>query len=212
MIIALISIHFQEALSSIISAKTKERNKVIPDPPTNPSTSPAVTSSPITQIITAPTPKKKRQRTIYPKAPDEDTCKICNIAFKTQKEFVDHFKAHHPGEFPLHCPEPGCAYAALMPNAIRQHIFKKHSSDEVIDSKKNMVCQECGKRFFSNNNLRHHILMHKGLKPFSCGQCGKKFRCQQAVDVHVFRVHENVRNFHCPHCPWKFKDHVSLRG
>jgi KRAB domain-containing zinc finger protein len=95
---------------------------------------------------------------------------------------------------------------------MRKHFLLKHAPDEVRDSTKNHICPTCGKRFHGNNNLRYHMLTHTKERPFKCVQCGKGFRQQQALDVHHFRLHENVRNFACPHCPWKFKDAPSLKG
>ena len=36
-------------------------------------------------------------------------------------------------------------------------------------------CSICDKKFNHTSNLRKHLIMHSGLKPFHCNVCQKKF-------------------------------------
>lgn len=45
-------------------------------------------------------------------------------------------------------------------------------------------CQECGKKFRTRSNLDVHMRVHNGDLPFICEQCGKAFRYQFNLHVH----------------------------
>uniref|UniRef100_A0A3Q3FQ76 C2H2-type domain-containing protein n=1 Tax=Labrus bergylta TaxID=56723 RepID=A0A3Q3FQ76_9LABR len=36
-------------------------------------------------------------------------------------------------------------------------------------------CPECGKAFRINSELKKHMMVHTGERPYSCPMCGKKF-------------------------------------
>ena len=49
-------------------------------------------------------------------------------------------------------------------------------------------CQECGKKFHTNGNLRKHMIVHSGEKPYKCDLCDKSFaqvKCDPVVSQNV---------------------------
>lgn len=50
-------------------------------------------------------------------------------------------------------------------------------------------CPYCGKAFGSKKDLRRHVMIHEGLKPFTCDICGKEFRLKHHLKSHKFLVH-----------------------
>lgn len=54
------------------------------------------------------------------------------------------------------------------------------------------VCETCGKSFSSLGNMRKHALIHTGLKPYQCPQCGRRFLLKHHLQKHLGTVHARV--------------------
>ena len=62
-------------------------------------------------------------------------------------------------------------------------------------------CGICGREVV---NIKNHMLIHSGERPFACSLCPKRFRQQANLKKHI-DVHTGERKFSCPICHQKFR-------
>lgn len=74
-----------------------------------------------------------------------------------------------------------------------------------------IACQECGATFACGANLRNHMRIHTGERPFVCEECGASFTQRSNMRSHK-RVHTGERPYMCGICGQTFARSSHLPG
>ena len=53
---------------------------------------------------------------------------------------------------------------------------------------KTHICDTCGAQFLRGSNLKAHVRIHTGEKPYKCDTCGAHFSSKGILNIHE-RVH-----------------------
>lgn len=114
------------------------------------------------------------------------SCSKCSHGAENGKLLFDHIFAEHMKETRLFCST--CEYQGNTPSAVLLHFTRAHEFDKEMCPECGKVvrslaqhkaihnpelcrqhkCDECGKGFASNVDLRRHEMIHSGLKPHAC--------------------------------------------
>ncbi|XP_053698182.1 zinc finger protein 492-like [Sabethes cyaneus] len=87
---------------------------------------------------------------------------------------------------------------------IKDHILEVHQKESLPK------CLLCEKTFTTSRSLERHMLVHTGIKPYSCDQCDATFRRLLDYRHHKSIVHDGVNPHVCSECNEEFKNYRQL--
>ncbi|XP_051996965.1 zinc finger and BTB domain-containing protein 11-like [Xyrauchen texanus] len=155
----------------------------------------------------------------------EHTCNECGMVFQRRYALIMHALKH----------EKACSFKCSICNkefqyaaSLRAHLARhKHqntkrasmtgasedpqaSEDQAkYRTKREFVCDICGKTLPKLYSLRIHMLSHTGVRPHSCKVCGKSFATKHNLKMH-WALHDSFKRFPCTVCEKSFVTKRSL--
>ncbi|XP_036372007.1 zinc finger protein 696-like, partial [Megalops cyprinoides] len=141
-----------------------------------------------------------------PQSPAPFPCLSCHRTFQTCAQLLRHQQSHGQQEGVTQHLCMHCAASFPRPSLLLQHQRSQHASKPC-----GFLCTECGRAFNSHSNLRIHLNVHTGARPYACDDCGKSFSQSGALRVHR-RIHTGERPYTCTYCGRGFSNLAGLRA
>ncbi|KFB38378.1 hypothetical protein ZHAS_00005732 [Anopheles sinensis] len=95
------------------------------------------------------------------------------------------------------CPYPGCDFTAETYRTMYMHKRTKHMTMH--------KCEVCKKEFPFAANLREHMTVHTGEKPYRCEVCDRSFRHSAMYRRHLLTHSDTGSSHSCELCKKSFK-------
>ncbi|KAJ0065235.1 hypothetical protein NL108_006577, partial [Boleophthalmus pectinirostris] len=166
----------------------------------------------------------------------EHTCSECGMSFQRRYSLIMHTLKHEKARsYKCSLCSKEFQYAASLRTHLARH--KQQSSQrgparvmevgpeprvedgddrgQMAHTKREFVCDICGKTLPKLYSLRLHMLSHTGVRPHSCKVCGKTFAHKHSLKMHR-TLHDVSKQFQCQYCHKTFvskrsmEDHTSL--
>ncbi|KAF6727890.1 Zinc finger and BTB domain-containing protein 11 [Oryzias melastigma] len=134
-------------------------------------------------------------------------CSLCNKEFQYAASLQVHLARHKQ--------QRSQREAAAAAKLSAEHASQSRGDGEGNDkssaspTKREFVCDICGKTLPKLYSLRIHMLSHTGVRPHSCKVCGKTFAHKPSLKMHR-ALHDNTKQFQCEYCSKTFMTKRSM--
>ncbi|KAH3768960.1 zinc finger protein ZFAT-like isoform X2 [Dreissena polymorpha] len=150
-------------------------------------------------------------------------CRECAFVAYTRTQLWNH-ALKHKGLKGLECPS--CREQFENMSELKEHADTIHPNanieglDKLISNKhklqgkigrRSYKCPHCDKVFVrASSELQKHMWIHEGIKPFKCPLCPYACRSKNNLQAHMLR-HSKDKPFHCGDCGKAYKSKTALR-
>lgn len=128
----------------------------------------------------------------------EHTCPHCSLTFTQALSLKRHLSVHS-GEKNFKC-ECGKSYRQI--DSLKAH-RKRHLEPTI-------PCPYCTKHFYTKNELKSHVGIHTGEKPFKCDICPAAFVASSSLAAHRRQHKKDNILPSCKLCGMEFSDRLLL--
>ncbi|XP_020487245.2 zinc finger and BTB domain-containing protein 11 [Labrus bergylta] len=163
----------------------------------------------------------------------EHTCSECGMSFPRRYSLIMHTLKHEKARgYKCSLCSKEFQYAASLRAHLARHkqqssqrppVVKppvEQSREGKVDSdldekttsphtKREFVCDICGKTLPKLYSLRIHMLNHTGVRPHTCKVCGKTFAHKHSLKMHR-ALHDVTKQFQCQYCKKSFMSKRSM--
>ncbi|KFQ42439.1 Zinc finger and BTB domain-containing protein 11, partial [Nestor notabilis] len=154
----------------------------------------------------------KRDTTENNEIEAQHKCTECGMVFQRRYALIMHTLKHERSK-DYKCPlcKKEFQYGASLRAHLVRHTRKTEvntaasSAEETGTSsvkgrtKREFICDICGRTLPKLYSLRIHMLKHTGVKPHACKVCGKTFTYKRGLKMHL-ALHEVQKQFKCDLC------------
>jgi len=128
-------------------------------------------------------------------------CDDCQQNFDTLDQLSKHCREIHGN---MECSETG-EFEFLMEGSDCVYSLGQDTKLE-----KKFQCSQCFKNFTTKVQLKHHMNIHLGLRPYTCTVCGKGFTQPTHLKIHK-RTHDGSKPYMCSVCGKTFAIASNMR-
>ncbi|KFO05939.1 Zinc finger and BTB domain-containing protein 11, partial [Balearica regulorum gibbericeps] len=165
----------------------------------------------------------KRETTENNEVEPQHKCTECGMVFQRRYALIMHTLKHERSK-DYKCPL--CKKEFQYGASLRAHLVRHTRKTEVNTAaasvegtgtssvkgrtKREFICDICGRTLPKLYSLRIHMLKHTGVKPHACKVCGKTFTYKHGLKMHL-ALHEVQKQFKCDLCEKSFVTKRSLQ-
>ncbi|KAM6319774.1 zinc finger and BTB domain-containing protein 11 [Podargus strigoides] len=165
----------------------------------------------------------KREATENNEVEAQHKCTECGMVFQRRYALIMHTLKHERSK-DYKCPL--CKKEFQYGASLRAHLVRHTRKTEVNSAaasveetgvssvkgrtKREFICDICGRTLPKLYSLRIHMLKHTGVKPHACKVCGKTFTYKHGLKMHL-ALHEVQKQFKCDLCEKSFVTKRSLQ-
>ena len=124
-----------------------------------------------------------------------------------QQRQQQHHQPPHISRLQVMPPRHHDLSAPLPPSNVLGQQPSTYEPEKIAKAK--IVCPECKRSFSYPSQLKIHMPVHTGEKPYRCTEYGQAFSQKQHLTVHV-RKHTGEKPHHCDRCDSRFSQLSTL--